>query len=76
MNLTRASRSNFSKELKLENLQLLIGVHSDDTVIAVDRDKLSSVALIVAVQNLDLVILLRLDGREIVVSNGYSLSIC
>lgn len=49
VNLTRAGSSNFSKELELENLQLLICVHSDDTVIAVDRDKLSSVALIVAV---------------------------
>ena len=73
VNLTRASSSNFSKELELENLQLLICVHSDDTVIAVDRDKLSSVALIVAVQNFDLVILLRLDRREIVVPNRNSL---
>ena len=73
VNLTRASSSNFSKELELENLQLLICVHSDNTVIAIDRDKLSSVALIVAVQNLDLVILLRLDWREIVISNGNSL---
>jgi hypothetical protein len=75
VNLTRASTSNFSKELELENLQLLICVHSNDTVIAIDRDKLSSVALIVAVQHFDLVILLRLDWREIVVSNRNSLLI-
>lgn len=73
VNLTRAGTSNFSKELELENLQLLICVHSNDTVIAVDRDKLSSVALIVPVQHFDLVILLRLDWREIVVSNRNSL---
>ena len=75
VNLTRASSSNFSKELELENLQLLICVHSDDTVIAVDRDKLSSVALIVAVQHFDFVIFLWLNWREIVVSNRNRLQI-
>ena len=68
-NLTRASSSNFAEELELENLELLIGIHSNDTVIAIDRDELSGVALVVAVQHFDLVVLLWLHGREIVVSN-------
>ena len=74
-NLTRARSSDLSEELELENLELLIGVHSDDSVIAVDRNQLSSVALIVSVQDLDFVILLRLDRRKIVVSDRNSLKI-
>ena len=44
----------FAEELELENLELLVLIHANDAIVAIDWDQLARLADIVTVQHFDL----------------------
>ena len=44
----------FAQELELQNLQLLVLIHANDTVVTINGDKLTSLADIVPMKYFDL----------------------
>ena len=73
----------FAQELELQNLQLLVLIHANDTIVAINGDKLTGLADIVTMKYFDLgaifrllikkiiylVILLWLNGFQVVAAN-------